>query len=98
MNYKIVQIKWTDSYRMQDGWLYKEDFPEIVDDICYSIGYVVDETDKHIVISPHISNATEEEKYRKFDDTMVIPKCSIMEIININFINDKNNNYEIKID
>lgn len=84
MTYKIVRIKWTDSYAISAGWTLKEDFPDITDDICFSIGYLVDETDKHIVICPHVSNATEEEKYRKFDGTMIIPKCSIMEI---NYLN-----------
>ena len=80
IDYKRVQIKWTDSYTISSGWTFKEDFPDIVDDICFSIGYIVNETDKHIVVCPHISNAIEEEKYRKFDGTMIIPKVAVLEI------------------
>jgi hypothetical protein len=76
--YKLVLIRWVDSYTFSTRWEFIEDIGELELMECVSVGFVVKENDTGIMIIPHISGKNEGGM-----GGLTIPKVSIIEIIEL---------------
>jgi len=83
INYRLVKVKWVDSYGCTSAWGFIEDKDPIAHH-CYSVGWLVAESDAAIVVVPHLSpenKAIDSDEHGCGD--MTIPKCSIIEIVDL---------------
>jgi len=76
MRHPIEHIVWLDSFS-GGGWKELEKVKDNVSLECGSIGYVVDETDKYVIIAPHYHN-DDFGDIESINGEMAIPKCSII--------------------
>tara|TARA_R110000803_G_scaffold78075_3_gene143116 strand:- start:2948 stop:3337 length:390 start_codon:yes stop_codon:yes gene_type:complete len=74
----LYLIEWVDSYSINEGWELIKDIeePELV--VCHSVGYVLKENNKNIMIVPHISDTDNIESLGAYRGALVIPKVSIL--------------------
>lgn len=74
---KLVYIKWIDAYGASPSW---EELPEdnIESLYCESVGWLARETDKYIVIIPHVHFGSGESDPQGCGN-MAIPVVSIIE-------------------
>lgn len=75
---KLELIEWEDSYNNDMSWKLIKDIPDPAPMICASVGWVIKETKKNIIIAPHISDIKE---YRTLGTTcgcLTIPKSAII--------------------
>lgn len=78
-DYTIEKITWLDSMA-GSGWKFIKDFQDGVSMECESIGYVIAETDKYIIIAPHYHSENDDAgAIESVCGEMSIPKCSILE-------------------
>jgi len=80
---KLVYIKWIDSYGCGSAW---EEVPQ--DDPlphhCYSVGWIIGESDHVIMIAPHISPQDKKiNSVEMFCGDMTIPKVSICQQVEL---------------
>ena len=66
---KIVLVEWVDA-NAHSGWYHKEHIHEEHASNCATIGVLLKDNDKDIIVALNISGAS-------YGDTMSIPKCSI---------------------
>jgi hypothetical protein len=74
----LYLIEWVDSYSITEGWELVKDIeePDLV--VCHSVGYVLKENDKNIMIVPHISDTDNLESLGAYRGALVIPKVSVL--------------------
>lgn len=72
---KMLHIEWYDSQMGQSRWQdiseYKAEMP-----VMKSMGRVIEDTDTHITLCPHIGEETETAAYQGYG-ILSIPKCCI---------------------
>jgi hypothetical protein len=73
----VEHITWSDSHSDANIWVDPDDifFHEI---ICHSIGFVLKENEKLILITAHYSPKQNGRDNEQVSGHMVIPKCSIV--------------------
>lgn len=76
-NYKLTFVKWADSYGCSSSWESIHEHPPIPH-YCYSVGWLVRESEEFVVIIPHISPENDGIGSDELGcGDMTIPKCSI---------------------
>lgn len=70
---RLVFIQWVDSSSVH-GWSF--DDPNVANLVVHSVGWIIAETSKSVVICSHI---TDEENPQR-NSAMTIPRCSILSI------------------
>lgn len=77
MKRNLEYIEWEDSYGCSSRWSEIDDAADPGIMICRSVGWVVRESKKLIVIVPHLANLDGEENEQGCGD-MTIPTASIL--------------------
>ncbi len=81
--YKLVCVKWVDAFGCSTTWEEIEDV-EAHAHYCYSVGWIVKESDDAIVLVPHYSPASELYNVKEQGcGDMTIPKLGIQYILNL---------------
>ncbi len=83
MDYKLVHVKWRDSYGCSSHW---NDIPDRfpAEQFCYSVGWLAREDSNGVVIIPHISPENKEiDATEQGCGEMTIPRTAIVEITEI---------------
>ena len=70
MKDKPVSIEWVDSKGITDQWEYRDEIETIPPSICWSVGFLVEETDQHMTIAQSVSET-------QVMGRTTIPRCSI---------------------
>ena len=73
---RIKKIEWLDSCGTTVSWEHKEDIKPILPSRCYSVGYVLDETDEYITLLQSDSND-------QILGRITIPRCCIVDSCNL---------------
>lgn len=83
---KLVLVRWIDSLREQDGWVFvkDEDFDDLGDKLKHeSVGWVINETKEYISLAHSRSAFVYEDGDNSVIRSINIPKCSIIKIIKL---------------
>ena len=81
--YNLEVIIWSDSYGVGSSWSETSDI-DICPHYCFSVGWVIKETNDAIAVVPHLSHPDNEEYLPEQGcGDMVIPKCSIVRRISL---------------
>lgn len=67
----LVYVEWRDSCAAQ-GWQSPEDLKEFAPSSCRSVGFLLRETDDHLLLAPHVTEPDGADN-RKVDGVMCIP-------------------------
>lgn len=54
-NYRLVFIEWIDSKGITSQWEYLDEIESIKPTICYSVGFILEETEQYTTIAQSIS-------------------------------------------
>lgn len=76
---KLIYIKWIDAYGVSPSWQEIPDMIEVSPLYCESVGWLAEETDKYIVVIPHIHLGKEGTTEPQGCGDMAIPIVSIIE-------------------
>lgn len=92
---KLVLVTWEDAYAEDYGWIDIDELdkkPKSV--VCYSVGWLIGESEKNMRIVPHITDVESKEKDFSVQGALVIPKGMItnVEILNYGRKKKKNTN------
>jgi hypothetical protein len=76
--YKLILVEWIDSVLGFQGWKFLKEQPRQLTSFL-SVGFLVHEDDKCIVIYPHIDNSKDDDDTTGSGD-IIIPKTAIRKI------------------
>ncbi len=89
-DYKLVYVKWVDAYGCSPSWQEIKGIPP-VPHYCYSVGWIVAESEHVIVAAPHYSPANEEiGAEEQCSGDMAIPKIAIQCMIDLKKLGNSN--------
>lgn len=74
--YKLERVQWHDSYGCSPSWEAISDI-EAANIHCWSVGWIIHETDELIVICPHIHTGSDNSDPQGCGE-MTIPKVAIV--------------------
>lgn len=77
MTFPFFVVDWLDSALNLDGWISLEDIPEVDVLPIRSVGWLLKENDKGIVIAPNIA-------HNQASELINIPKCCIIQMHRLN--------------
>ena len=69
---QIVCVEWIDSARHGTDWLHRDDVLGRGACICSSVGWVLEETEDHILLAPHLNSE------QQTLGSLSIPLCAII--------------------
>lgn len=55
MNHKLVKIEWLDSKGITNQWEYWDEIQSMPPSQCWSVGFLIEETDHHLTIAQGVS-------------------------------------------
>lgn len=53
---KLVQVEWEDSAQPVSGWHYLEDAPPLESVVCKSVGWIIADNDRVIMLAPNLGD------------------------------------------
>ena len=55
-NHKLVLVEWEDSSQPISSWRYLSDAPELEVILCASVGWIVDQNERVLMVAPYIGD------------------------------------------
>ena len=74
----LVSIVWMDSYGITDKWEHIEDLDPMPPGVCYSVGYVLEQTEDYITIAQSVSKL-------QVLGRLTVPKCAIISKVTLGY-------------
>ena len=84
---KLMYIEWLDSYDNGHNWELLRTMPKPAEMICASVGWIVKESRKYVIVAPHISDITNKKSLGTVSGCLTIPKAAIVkkQLIKVSF-------------
>jgi len=87
--FRLVMIKWEDSVQPTSSWDYLSDAPPLEVVLCLSVGWIIDQNEKVLMIAPNIGDCDSEKniqgsgfiRIQKVAITKIIELCENKEIL-----------------
>jgi hypothetical protein len=75
---KLFYIEWLDSYDNGQSWELIRNLQTPTEMVCASVGWVIKESRKYVIVAPHISDITNKKSLGTVTGCLTIPKAAIV--------------------
>lgn len=73
--YRLVMVNWVDSTQAHPEWVFFDGFEGSRAVDCHSVGWLIEETDKDIILAPNVAGlGTDSAQLSAY---VTIPRCSV---------------------